>query len=277
MSGVVKDRVRSGFVDFPWGQVHVRGVQEDSGKPPVLLLHQTPLSSVTYERVLEPLAEKFRPIAVDTPGFGFSDSPGGSWTIGDYAEILHAVSGQLGFDRPLVVGQHTGACLAIEIALRFPGSVRGLVLVGVPCVSPELARQRLAAKRQYVISDDGSHLSFIWHRMQYEQYPGQLPKELATRHVADHLLAGPENYLHAYRAVYTYPIQDRLRDLHASQTPVFLLAGSKDCIKHLHDQSSEFLPTARTQTLAGRSDFIMDEDPAAFVSEVTQFFDDMCG
>lgn len=269
-------RVRSGFVDFPWGQVHIRGIQEDSGKPPVLLLHQNPLSSVTYERVLAPLAEKFRPIAVDTPGFGFSDSPGGPWKIGDYAKILHEVGQRLGMDRPMVVGQHTGACLAIELALAFPGSVRGLVLVGVPCVPPEVAKERLAAKQPYEIRDDGSHLSFIWHRMQFEQYPGQLPKELATRHVADHLLAGPENYLYAYQAVYSYPIQDRLRELHTSKTPVFLLSGSEDCIKHLHDQTSEFLPEARTRTLAGLSDFIMDEDPDAFVREVSQFFDEEC-
>jgi len=269
-------RIRSGFVDFPWGQVHVRGLLRDTGKPPVLLLHQTPLSAITYERVLAPLAEKFRPIAVDTPGFGFSDSPGGPWQMADYAEILHSVCEQLELNWPLVVGQHTGACLAIELSLRYPGSVRGLVLVGVPCVSPEVARERLAAKRKYEISDDGFHLSFIWHRMQFEQYPGPLPKELATRHVVDHLLAGPDNYLYAYRAVYTYPIQDRLRDLDAARLPVFLLAGSNDCIKHLHDQTTEFLPSARTRTLEGRSDFIMDEDPVAFVREVSMFFDEMC-
>ena len=120
-------RVRSGFVDFPWGQVHIRGIQEDSGKPPVLLLHQNPLSSVTYERVLAPLAEKFRPIAVDTPGFGFSDSPGGPWKIGDYAKILHEVGQRLGMDRPMVVGQHTGACLAIETGPEPPYVLKRLI------------------------------------------------------------------------------------------------------------------------------------------------------
>lgn len=263
--------IRSEYVDLPWGQVHVRGNLGDHQKPPVLLMHQNPLSLVTFESVLEPMAERFRVVAVDTPGFGGSDSPGDEWTVDEYATIMRNVADRLEMTRPLLIGQHTGACLAIEAALQDPERVRGLVLIGVPCVTPDVAQERLDAKHPYTIAADGSHLTYIWHRMQDEQYPGQLSAQLATRHVVDHLIAGPQRYLHAYRAVYTYPIQARLKDLDRSKVPVLLMSGEHDCIKQLHDSAQTLLPAARAVTLPGCSDFIMDEDPASFTANVLGF------
>lgn len=263
--------VRSGYVDFPWGQVHVRGNLADHTKPPVLLLHQNPLSLVTYENVLVPMAEHFRAVAVDTPGFGGSDAPGQEWTIEEYAGIVRELADRLGMTHPMLVGQHTGACLAIEAALQVPERFCGLVLIGVACVGSDAARARLEAKHPFTVAEDGSHLSYIWHRMQDEQYRGLLSKELATRHVVDHLLAGPQRYLYAYRAVYTYEIQKKLKNLDDSGIPVLLMSGEHDCIKQLHDSSQAYLPAARAVTLPGCSDFIMDEDPESFTASVVGF------
>lgn len=261
--------IRSGYVDLDHGQVHVRGALADNGLPSVLLLHQNPLSIVTYERVLEPMAAYCRPIAVDTAGFGMSDDPPGPWTIADHAAAMTALVGALGLDRPTLLGQHTGALISIDMTLADPTSYAGLVLVGVPCVDETEAAARLGAKEQYVVADDGSHLRFLWERMQ-RQYPG-IDKDIATRHIVDHLLAGPANYLDAYRAVYTYPIRGALDRLAATRVPVFLLSGSGDCIKDIHDRTTAFLPAAREQTLDGLTDFAMDEDPAAFSVAVGDF------
>lgn len=267
----MNDQIRSGFLDFDWGQLHVRGNPSGNG-PGVLLLHQNPLSAVTYEEVLQPLAREHAVVALDTPGFGRSDEPSpDDWTVAEYARIVGEVADRLRLSPLVVVGQHTGACLAIELALQRPGRVTGLILIGVPCVPTERARERLAEKHPYEIAVDGSHLNFLWHRMQDVQYPGQLTPELATRHIADHLLAGPDRYLRAYRAVYTYPIQKRLHDLATSGVPVLLLSGEHDCIKSLHDDAQQFLPDAETVTIPRCSDFIMDEEPEVFSDIVSGF------
>ena len=264
-------RVRSGFLDFDWGQLHIRGDLQGSDKQPIVLLHQNPLSTFTYEQVLASLSEHFRPIAIDTPGFGLSSDPPETPTLATYAEIIHQATTMLGLQRPLLIGQHTGACIAVELALTHPDAVSGAALIGVPCVSPAVAETRLNAKHPFEITEDGAHLTYIWTRMQNEQYPGLLSKEIANRHVIDHLLAGPENYLHAYKAVYQYPIQKRLTQLSLTDIPVLLLSGSADCIKEFHDSTTEFLPEARTITFEGCSDFIMDEGPDRFGKEIADF------
>jgi len=136
-------------------------------------------------------------------------------------------------------------------------------------VTREEAAVRLEAKEGYVVADDGSHLQFLWERMQ-RQYPG-IGSDMATRHNVDHVLAGPDQHLNAYRAVYTYPIENRLSRLAESSVPVFLLSGSGDCIKDIHDRTSRFLPQASVRTLDGLTDFAMDEDPRAFTEAVEIF------
>ncbi len=264
--------IRSRYIDMPWGQIHVRGELEESDKPAVLLLHQNPLSIVTYEQVLRPMSAYCRPIAVDTPGFGMSDPPPERWSIEQYGKAIENLSNALRLKRPVLLGQHTGACISIDVALRTPDQVTALILIGVPCVTAEEAAARLSAKGQFTVADDGSHLQFLWERMQ-GQYPG-IDSAIATRHIVDHLLAGPAQYLDAYRAVYTYPILDKLTELAKTSIPVLLLSGSGDCIKHLHDRTSEFLPDAALQTLDGLTDFAMDEDPAAFAAAVESFLRD---
>ena len=47
----------------------------DSKKPLLVMLHQSPLSSRNYQAALPYLADHFRVVALDTPGFGQSTPP----------------------------------------------------------------------------------------------------------------------------------------------------------------------------------------------------------
>ncbi len=56
-------RVTRGYLELPWGQVHYRAVDaaDSAGaeaRPLLLMLHQTPLDSEHYERVLPPIGRK---------------------------------------------------------------------------------------------------------------------------------------------------------------------------------------------------------------------------
>src|SRR4030095_11391191 len=62
------------FVTTPLGRIHVAMAVPGF---PVLLLHQTPRSWDEYRDVLPLLGRDFRAIAMDTLGFGDSDSPAG--------------------------------------------------------------------------------------------------------------------------------------------------------------------------------------------------------
>lgn len=114
------------FIDLPTGTIHYASC--GSG-PPVLLLHQTPRSWDEYRDVLPLLGRHFRAIAMDTPAFGDSAKPPPAHdSIERWAEAALSLADALGLQRLAVVGHHTGAAIAIELAAAFPTRVSAAVL-----------------------------------------------------------------------------------------------------------------------------------------------------
>ena len=91
MSGTVT----KGYFSLPWGQVHYRSATGAADAPPLLMLHQSPLSSRNYERLLSLLTGQCQPYALDTPGYGESSPVPESWEVGDYAALVWKVADDL--------------------------------------------------------------------------------------------------------------------------------------------------------------------------------------
>ena len=68
-------------------------------------------------------------VSVDLRGHGRSAKPDGPYDMATVADDLGAVISALHLDRPVVAGQSWGGNVAIELAARHPGTVRGLVCV----------------------------------------------------------------------------------------------------------------------------------------------------
>jgi len=114
------------FVPVADGEIHCAMAGQGT---PVLLLHQTPRSWDEYRDVLPLLGARFRAIAMDTIGFGDSSKPPlGDDSIERWAAVTARVLDALGIDRTAVVGHHTGAVIAVELAAsatRWRQSCRG--------------------------------------------------------------------------------------------------------------------------------------------------------
>lgn len=108
--------------------------------PPVLLLHGFPETHLTWRHVAAALAEDFRVVCPDLPGYGASDPPAGEDTPAAYAKrataaTMVALMRELGHDRFSVVGHDRGALVAFRAALDHPDVVTHLgVLDVVPTV-----------------------------------------------------------------------------------------------------------------------------------------------
>jgi pimeloyl-ACP methyl ester carboxylesterase len=77
-------------------------------------------------------------------------------------EILSAVTRKFG-SRVDVLGYHTGAAVAVDIAARRPASVRRLVLISVPFFDSERRSALLAQLGQKApLKEDGTHLLPMW-------------------------------------------------------------------------------------------------------------------
>jgi pimeloyl-ACP methyl ester carboxylesterase len=120
------------FVEVDGVRLHY--VERGDGDPLVMLhgmgsLVQDFLGSGLIDRA----AERYRVIAFDRPGYGYSDRPNGqTWTPEAQAAVIRAALAKLGVVRPLVLGHSWGTLPALALTLDHPDEVAGLVLMAGP-------------------------------------------------------------------------------------------------------------------------------------------------
>ncbi|HQU67548.1 MAG TPA: alpha/beta hydrolase [Albidovulum sp.] len=78
------------------------------------------------------LTDRYRVIAVDRPGFGWSAPLPGVASIHDDARLVRGVAAALGADRPIVLGHSYGGAVALAWAEDAPNTMAALVLEAAP-------------------------------------------------------------------------------------------------------------------------------------------------
>ena len=105
---------------------------------PVVLAHGLGATKASFLPTVSALADRYRCIAIDLPGFGDSDKPVfAAYDAPFFSRWLVALMDALGIERAHVVGHSLGGRAAIELGLRSPERVRRLVLM-----TPSLAWRR---------------------------------------------------------------------------------------------------------------------------------------
>lgn len=99
--------------------------------PVVLLLHGFPTSSHMFRNLIPQLADRYRVIAPDYPGFGQSDAPDHTkfaYTFAHYADLVDGLMGQLNASRYAMYVMDYGAPVGYRLALKHPERVSGLIV-----------------------------------------------------------------------------------------------------------------------------------------------------
>ena len=99
--------------------------------PVVLLLHGFPTSSHMFRNLIPALADRYRVIAPDYPGFGQSAAPDHTqfaYTFARYASLVDALLQRLGAARYAMYVMDYGAPVGYRLALLHPERVTGLVV-----------------------------------------------------------------------------------------------------------------------------------------------------
>jgi pimeloyl-ACP methyl ester carboxylesterase len=122
------------FVAVTGGRLHVVEMmpRERAPEATVLLLHGASGSSGDPAAALgERLSRRFRVIAVDRPGSGWSDRVGGADAASPatQARAIREALGRLGVARAIVVGHSWSGALALNLALDHADLVAALVLL----------------------------------------------------------------------------------------------------------------------------------------------------
>jgi pimeloyl-ACP methyl ester carboxylesterase len=99
--------------------------------PVVLLLHGFPTSSHMFRNLIPALADRYRVIAPDYPGYGQSDVPDRAkfqYTFDNIAKLVDSLLESLQIDRYFMYVMDYGAPVGWRLALKHPERVRGLIV-----------------------------------------------------------------------------------------------------------------------------------------------------
>jgi pimeloyl-ACP methyl ester carboxylesterase len=101
-----------------------------AGAPAVVLLHGFPASSFMFRDLIPALAERYRVIAPDLLGFGFSDAPPAgefTYTFDALAGLTSGLLAALGVTRYAIYVQDYGAPVGWRLALADPGAITAII------------------------------------------------------------------------------------------------------------------------------------------------------
>jgi pimeloyl-ACP methyl ester carboxylesterase len=152
-------RTRRAYFDCRFGQLHVRTAFPATGgfdeQVTLVCLHADQSSSRAFARFLPEIADVRSVYAPDLPGLGESDpSPSGS--ISEAAGAVSDLADDLRLRQIDVLGVHSGARAALDLAAARPALVRRLVLAGVAAADgiPAIQQPALIMRTRLETPDD---------------------------------------------------------------------------------------------------------------------------
>ena len=263
--------VRRHYIDGRWGQVHLRAAGSvKSPKPPLVCLHQSPLSGRMYEPFLAEMGRDRLVVAPDTPGYGHSDPPPGKLSIAEYAEVHGHTIDTFCPGTIDVLGTHTGARMAVEVALQRPQQVKHLILVGAAVYTEE----ELAKQKQWTgvwlaptEGSDGSHLLTMWNTWARFRAAG-VTDAMIERYVADSLY-DRSRARWAPDAVFAHDMGARLRLV---GQPV-LVFNARDDIYEATNRAAACLKRGRVVDMSPAGLALLEVKTGEIVVIVRQFLD----
>lgn len=227
--------------------IRLHYVERGSGQP-VVLLHGN--GSMVQDFIVSGLfdlaADKYRVIAFDRPGYGYSNRPRGKiWGPDRQAQLLHKALLQLGVSKPVVVGHSWGTLVAIALGLAYPDFVKSLMLLSgyyYPSARPEVPLMSSSAipligdLMRYTVSPVLSRL--IWPALRKRIFrPAPVPRRFSAFPV-DMMVRPSQLRAAAAESAMMVPaafsMRKRYREL---QMPVVIMAGSGDKMVDTREQS----------------------------------------
>lgn len=217
-------------------------------RPVILLLHGLGSSSAGYRAQLAGLADDFRVIAWNAPGFGGSthlatDDP----DVHDYADIIAALLTALRIDRvAALVGSSWGSVIATAFAARQPERLGHLVLSAANTARGNLTSEaratELAARLQSADTSIPVPRSAVADRLLTPQTP-PLVRQLVEP-LRDAMTT--RGWRQAITMLFTVYTPDLIREV---ASPISLLAGTADQLAPYRDHAVRLRDAARSAEL----------------------------
>lgn len=231
----------------------IRYCEAGQGTP---LVHLHGAGGLRLNRAHDMLAQHYRVIAFEMPGFGQSPENTRTRTMPELATTMIRAADALGLDRVNLMGTSFGGKAALWLAIQSPERVRGLVLEAPAAIRPAGARP-----------------------------PSGTPEEMARRLYAHPERMGPmppaDPAVQAKQQALTARLRgpDREAELEAAMrrldTPTLVLFGTLDHVipSEMGRHYKELMPNCHLVLVYDAGHAIGAERPEAFTEVVTDFLD----
>jgi len=259
---------RRAYADGPFGQIHFQHLGDGH---PLVLLHQAPMTSGQFDWVYAPLAAHgLHAIGIDMPGFGLSDATPSVPGVADYAAIVPPVLDALGLATASVLGHHTGALVATEVAIQFPDRVEALILNGPLPLTEQERADYLANGHQWELGfaarPHADHMRELFD-IRAGFAVGSVPLDRISDYVVQALI-GRGKFWYGHHAAFQYRHDETLP--HITQ-PTLILTNTGDMIFDHARKAHALRPDFAFVALEGGGVDIVDQQPEAWAGAVAAF------
>ncbi|MGP0069477.1 MAG: alpha/beta fold hydrolase [Isosphaeraceae bacterium] len=244
--------------------------------PAVVLLHGFPLSGAMWKEQVAGVGSIYRLIVPDLRGHGASPAPEGVYTMDEMADDVIELLDTLSLDTPVVVGGLSmGGYVALSLVLRYPGRVRGLILMDTRAGadSPEAAQKREELAESVIAAGNAgpvveSMMPRLFAKMTLEQRPERVA---LLREVMENTT--PRGIAGALRGMACRP--DRRGDLASIAVPTLVLVGEEDVITPPIEAQAlaDAIPGARLEVVSNSGHMAPYENPAIANPVILRFLE----
>lgn len=210
-----------------------------------------------------------RAIGIDTPGFGQSDAPDGEHSIAGYARAVHAVVDHLGVSRAGILGHHTGASIAAEVAVTWPERISRVILNGPPVMTAaerDTVGSAIRTSPRITPVADGQHLVDLWNK-RAGFTPGWSNLNAMHNGVVQMLRAG-DNALAGFEAAFDHDISIPMK---AIRQPCLILTNTGDDLYQASQRARDLRPDFSYHELIGGTHDIVEEQTEEWAAVVSEF------
>jgi 3-oxoadipate enol-lactonase len=150
-------------------------------KPEVaMLIHGNDESSVVWFGWVPRMAQEFRLLRPDLPGFGQSKVPAGfEWSLPSLATFIARVLDKAGVESAHIIGAKTGGAIAMQFAADYPTRTRTLAVASGPASVIKVSNPSSIPQRDRLGSAASKEMVEYWNNM-FATAPEEGAKGLRT-------------------------------------------------------------------------------------------------
>ena len=263
-------------------------VYERGEGPAVLLLHGFPTSGYDWRGVIDGLADAYRCVALDFPGYGLSDKPAAySYSLFQQTDVVEALAKALGIDEAHVVSHDVGTSVHTEglareqagrLAIRIVSStfLNGSMLQEMATITPfqKLLASNETLPQAMVISDNmgANYIDGLKSVMKRPECLGDediavmndlIAYQDGNRRLPALSLYMRERYIHRDRWIGALKAASPVQFIWADGDPVANVEMGRALAKEV--------PQAKYTELTGLGHFLLMEDPETVAKNVREF------